>query len=237
MAKSPPSTKWPWLRRDSKRIASGFARVLLYEFDALEEHREFADSSLRQRVKSLESRVNKMIQGMTEEQRDEYYDHVYDEHINVTETLPQMQWYAQFLIVYSTFEHTLHELCRIVERRSGFNLSFKDLDGQGINRARNYLVKLAGVNAPFQSAAWNRALLLADVRNAIAHRNGEIEFSPKAAKSLSARLAKEQHIKLKQIAPDDDTARIVLDGEFVQQSIVELRKVLVDICNYELYES
>jgi len=225
------------VRHDRKRIASGFDRVLLSEFDALEEHREFADSSLRRRVKSLGSRINKMIQGMTEEQRSEYYDHIYDEHVNVTETLPQMQWNAQFLIVYSTFEHMLHELCRIVERRSDLNLSFKDLGGQGVTRARNYLFKLAGVESPFQSAAWTRALLLADIRNAIAHRNGEIEFSPKAGGSLSARLSKEAHIKLDRMTTDDNTARIVMDGEFVRASIVELRTVLVDICNYTLYEN
>lgn len=82
-----------------------------------------------------------------DEHRD-YFDYMYEEYVTATESLPRIQWYAQFLIVYSTFEHTLHELCRIVQRRSDFSLSFKNLEGTGIT-ARNYLVKVAGVKTPF----------------------------------------------------------------------------------------
>lgn len=225
------------MRQNSEKIAFGFDRILIYEFDVLKEHQTFAAKSLLKKQKALEAQVQEMTEGMDDEQRENYYDHMYDEYIEATESLPRLQWYAQFLIVYSTFEHMLHELCGIVKRRSDFDLSFKDLEGMGITRARNYLVKVAGVKSPFQSAAWNRALLLADIRNAIAHRNGEIDYQPNNPKSLSARLKNEKHLVLKQIIEEQEDAQIVLDADFVRESITSLREVIVDICNYELYKN
>lgn len=236
MPTTKPSAKQSWLRRNSQRIASGFDRILLYEFDVLNEHQTFAAKSLLRKQKALESEIKKMKANMDDEEQSGYIDHMHEEYVTATESLPRMQWYAQFLIVYSTFEHMLHELCTIVQRRSDFNLSFKDLEGAGITRARNYLVKVAGVEAPFQTAAWNRALLLAEIRNAIAHRNGEIDYQPKSTKVLSAKLKNEKHLKLKQIIAEQEDAQIVLNAEFVRQSIESLREVIVDICNFELYK-
>ncbi len=231
------STKRSWLGRNNQRIASGFDRILLYEFDVLNAHQTFAAKSLLRKQKALESEIEKMTANMCNEEQSGYIDHMHDEYVTATESLPRMQWYAQFLIVYSTFEHMLHELCRIVQSRSDFSLSFKDLEGAGITRARNYLVKVAGVEAPFQTAAWNRTLLLAEIRNAIAHRNGEIDYQPKNKKALSTKLKNEKHLVLKQIIAEQEDAQIILNAEFVRQSIESLREVIVDICNFELYKN
>lgn len=209
---------------------------MLYEFAVLKEHHEFASKSLLKMKKALEDQMEKIAAEPDADDIRYYYDYMYDEYVAATESLPRIQWYAQFLIVYSTFEHALNELCRIVQRRSKFGLSFKDLEGMGITRARNYLVKVADVQTPFQSAGWNRALLLAEVRNAIAHRNGEIEYQPKNKKSLSARLMNEKHLKLKQYFTEQEDAQIILEAEFVGESIDVLRKVVADICNFKLYE-
>ena len=114
-------------------------------------------------------------------------------------------------------------------------LSFKDLSGQGITRARNYLVKVAGIETPFQSSNWQRVKLLAEVRNALVHRNSEIEYTLSDMKSLSAKLAKEKHVNLYRVIPNQEDAEIILYYEFVKNSFTELRNVVADICNYELY--
>lgn len=237
MSDTAPVVKQSWLRQHNERIASGFDRILLYEFDVLKEHQTFAAKSLLRKQKALESEIQKMTADMNDVEQSGYYDHMHEEYVTAMESLPRLQWYAQFLIVYSTFEHVLHELCIIVKRRSDFELSFKDLEGMGITRARNYLVKVAGVQEPFQTAAWNRALLLADIRNAIAHRNGEIDFQLNNPKSLSARLKEEEHLVLKRIIAEQDDAQIILNAEFVRQSIENLRKVVADICNFKLYKN
>ena len=235
MNTSDASHKFSWLHGDKRRLAKGFDRILLYEFDVLEEHRKFALGSLLSRSRALERRVDKEIKGMSADDRRDYYDQAHDEYIEISETFPRLQWYAQFLIVYSTFEHALNYLCGVVQRRSKFSLTLKDLDGQGIVRARNYLAKVAGAKQPFTSAKWNRALLLGDIRNAIAHRNGEVPFEPKNPKSLSARASKVAHLKLTSYMRDDPDAQILLSDGFIKDAIADLRQVITDVCNYPLY--
>ena len=107
--------------------------------------------------------------------------------------------------------------------------------GLGIERAKNYLSKVAGVKTPFEKPSWQRAKLLGEIRNAIAHRNGEVDYPLYDKKSLGARLSKESHLQLKKHIPDQEDAELILSSEFIRQSIVELRDVLVNVCNYELY--
>lgn len=228
-----PKSRW---KTGRKRIGSVFDRVLLYEFDALEEHRSFAETSLKDTIKSLEKRVKEDVAAMDPDEHEAYHDQMYDQYVITNEILPRIQWNSQFLVVYSTFEHMLNQLCRVVQRRSGFDLSFKDLSGQGIERSKNYLSKVAGVKSPFQKPAWQRAKLLGDVRNAIAHNNGEIKMRPDDKSSLGPRLGNEKYLELKKLIPDEKDAQIVLKSEFVRESIIELRNMLVSICNYELYE-
>ena len=217
------------------RIAERGDRLLLFEFDALEVHRSFAKASLARAIKSLERRVAKEVADLDDDQRDAYHDHMYNEYDNVNEVLPRLQWNSEFLLVYSTFEHMLNELCRVVKKRSGFDLSFKDLGGSGIERAKNYLSKVAGVKTPFDKPNWQRAKLLGEIRNAIAHRNGEVDCLPNDKKSLGARLSKESHLQLKKHIPEQEDAQLILSSEFIRQSIAELRDVMVNVCNYELY--
>lgn len=231
----------PHIRRTQQKavaqIASGFDRILLYEFDYLEEHRAFAEKHFLRNAKSFEEQFSADLAEMDEDERRDYSDHMVDEYTTVVEVLPRLQWYAQFLVVYSSFEHALNELCGIVKNRSDFSLSLKDLEGQGIRRAANYLSKVAGVHSPFKSSEWNRALLLGEIRNAIAHRNGEIEFKPNDKGSLSHRIQGLHGLQLKQVVAGMDDAELVLDGTFVGDAIRGLRKVLTDIANYPLYEN
>lgn len=220
----------------STRIANGFDRVFLYEFDLLEAHRELAESHFMQSAKSFKERFQSEISALNEQDQDDYADFMAEEYSKVVEILPRLQWNAQFLVVYSAFEHALNELCAIVKRRSNFSLSIKDLEGMGIRRAANYLKKVAGVKTPFQTAEWNNAILLADIRNAIAHRNGEIDFLPKEKKSLYYRAKTIKNLEVTQTITNDPQANIILSAEFVRDSIKCLRKILTDIANYELYK-
>ena len=86
----------------------------------LEEHRKFALRSFHQHSVALEKKVVAEAKGMSKDEREEYYEHMHDEFVEITETFPRLQWYAQFLIVYSTFEDVLNRLCKVVQRRSSF---------------------------------------------------------------------------------------------------------------------
>lgn len=236
MTKSGSPNKVGWLSSDRRRLAAGFDRVLLYEFDMLEEHRHFVEVNFSSAAQKLNKRYIREIKAIRDaEQKATYAESMIDQYVSVVDELPRLQWYAQFLVVYASFEHALNQLCQIVKRRSNYSLSVTDLAGQGILRASSYLRKVAGVNSPFNTASWNRAVLLGEVRNAIAHRNGRIDLLPQTKSSLAFKLEKISGVRLKQLVPDQEDADIILEPVFVQEAIVTLRAVLADISNYELY--
>jgi len=218
-----------------QRIASGFDRLILYEFDALEDHRAHMEDSLSTAKRSVEKRIREASTSVRKDDQQDYADFLNEEYATFVEVLPRLQRYAQLLVIYAAFEHALDELCAIVKGRSGFTLSVDDLAGKGIVRARSYLSKVAGVHAPFETRAWNSAILLNKIRNAIAHQNGEIKFDPKNKGSLAYQVRSMPNIQLKQIVEGHEYTHIIVDADFVRDAIVTLKTVLTDIASYKLY--
>lgn len=222
------------IRRSLVQLASGFDRLLLIEFEALEAHRAFAEKHFTATARALEARFKREIAQMSETERYENHDLWIDEYETTVEVLPRLQWYAQFLVAYSTFEHSLQRLCEIVERRSHLPISYKELAGSGIQRASEYLKRMVAVKAPFASTEWQRALLLGEIRNKIAHANGAVTIRTKDQKSLYRRAKALKHLKFDESDGRAD-AVLVLDAEFVRTALEALQKVLIDVANYELY--
>jgi hypothetical protein len=236
MSTNKPAHVRRWIRMAQAPIASGFDRVLIYEFDLLEEHRAFTDRHFTSSAKQFEAQYQADLAEIDEGDRAHFAEHMIDEYTNMVESFPRLQWYAQFLVVYATFEHGMNELCKIVKNRSNFSLAFTDIKDLGITRAANYLRKVADVHSPFTTAAWNRALLLGEIRNVITHRNGQIDIDLANKKSLAFRIKGLSGLTLKQLVKEQEDAEIILNAEFVREAIADLRKVLRDVANYELYK-
>jgi len=215
------------------RLASGFDRLFLFELDALETHRDFAAKHFAATTKAFEERFSADISEMSDTERYEQQDLWRDEYETIMEILPRLQWHAQFLVVYSTFEHSLQLLCDVVKGRSQLPIAYKDLAGLGIQRASEYLKKMAGVKAPFATPEWQRALLLGEIRNKITHVNGNVPIQVEK-KSLYQRAKTLAHLKFDE-SEDKGEATLILDAEFVRLALETLKKVLVDVANYELY--
>lgn len=238
MRKNPPKemTK-PKSWRNQSQIAVGFDRIIFFEFDLLEEHRAFVQKYFSASLTKLETRFEKeMLSIVDPDDQAAYQDNLVDEYQRLSGDLPRIQWNAQFLVAYSTFENSLNALCRIVERRSGARLSFKDISGRGIVRAANYLSKVGNVKEPFETRDWQKALLYGEIRNAIAHQSGEIEYELTNKGSLAFRIQKVAGLELKQAFEGANDATIYLGPEFLSDAIRTLRKTIVDIANYELYQ-
>src|SRR6185437_15824128 len=92
--------------------------------------------------------------GLNEYEQDAYFRDVNDHWIETAETLPRLQWYSQLLIVYGYFEKTLNDVCAEFRSSENIKLSLADLHGHGIERARNYLVKVVGFEKAFSTSDW-----------------------------------------------------------------------------------
>jgi hypothetical protein len=215
------------------------------QFSAISQHIDFVNASIKQEQNKLELMARSFVE--TLDGCDNEKDSIYNAFINggsssfnyeysAINDFPQIQWRSEFLVIYSYFEHTLNRLCCEVQQKSKFKLLLKDLHGSGIERARDYLVKLANVEEPFITENWQRVKFLSKIRNQIAHNNCVIEYKIKEPKSLSAKLKNEQYIKLKQLFFNkNEEAEIMLSYEFLKHSVIELENFLMEISEYCLY--
>lgn len=238
MTDSIPNKLLELLRRDdrNKRLA-GALRYLLEDFALLEAHRRAVAEFFAAEQKRLDDRFEAELASLTQEQRAEYdNDHFADEIWLIETQLPRMQWYAQFLVVFGTAEAMLNKLCDFVQRRSQLSVAVKDMHGMGIERAALYLSKVVKVTSPFQAPAWQRAKLLAEIRNAIAHKDGELRAEKNNPKSLYMRVQGIDGLVTSSME-GDDTATIIINSDFVRDAIRDLRAVLTLVADYELYPS
>jgi hypothetical protein len=201
----------------------------LIQFDTLERLIKLGQNVLDAELNDLHSAMDEDYKAFeSEDDEGDYLAHVNDEYTEVTETLPCLYWYSQFLIAYSFFERALNALSISFQKQNGAAASLKDMSGQGIARARIYLAKVCGITAPFALPEWQRATLLTEIRNVIAHTSGYVDYLPNDKRALFSRL-KGEHIELKTEIANQEDAQIILTREFVLGSIKVYRVLLSEI--------
>ncbi|TOH91112.1 hypothetical protein CGI70_23555, partial [Vibrio parahaemolyticus] len=57
----------------------------------------------------------------------------------------------------------------------GLNCTLKDYSGSGIERAKNYLRKVAKIEVPTGTVSWGKVVEARDIRNIIAHNAGHLD--------------------------------------------------------------
>lgn len=104
--------------------------------------------------------------------------HIYDA---LSEHYPSMIRQAMFVSAYGRLEHLLNELCLRLQEERKLPITLKDLKGAGLQRAQQYLKKVCGLAFPDDGATWATITALAELRNVIAHREGDLKKSDKKA--------------------------------------------------------
>ena len=222
-----------WLYPSDYSIARGLDRLMLYEFGLLEEHRAFIAGHFDSRIAKYEARFQKQMEAIDDEyEQAQLADAMLDERYSLIEEMPKLQWQAQFMVVYATFERLINQLCEIVRRRSELPIAVSDLQGQGIVRASQYLQKMVGVKTPFKSPGWTKAQQLGRLRNAIAHSGGQIRRDDKQSIAAATQLKAVS----KSGFESDVYIDVAISPDLVASAIVTLREVISDIANYELYK-
>ncbi|OUS71060.1 hypothetical protein B5G52_12755 [Pseudoalteromonas sp. A601] len=91
------------------------------------------------------------------------------------EVFPQYQKQSFLLMLVSLFEDYLNQLCHSFHFEKGLSCTLKDFRGSGIERAKNYLRKIAEIEVPTGTAFWSKVIEARDIRNIIAHNAGHLD--------------------------------------------------------------
>ena len=228
-AKAPPANE-PDPR--SKRTANALARMFGYEFDVIDEHRVFVYGAIQRSMDSLNKKLATRLTKLGKESRALLDDQHYDEIHQLSQSFPRLQSYAQFLVAFATFEDALNRLCQFAQSRYAHRLSFRDLADQGVRRAANYFRKVVGYAAPFITPDWNRVLVLAELRNTLAHAGGRLSDEPNNKKSLVRRLHGVQGLSFVRPHPQQAELDVVLGEEFLSDAVACFRRVLVEVARF-----
>lgn len=161
---------------------------------------ELVEGALGQRLQELEAEVNSLeIANLGEIARSRA---IYD-HWNVQEEVPQVVRAALFLYAYAMFERTLRLIEDAVQDHLGLTSAVRDLRGDGIERSRVYLKKIAKLGFPDQSREWVEIRRFRVIRNVLAHRRGMLD---ETKDSLVREFAK---VHPEQLRIEEDEIRIL----------------------------
>ncbi|HCG7963887.1 TPA: hypothetical protein NJ520_004508 [Vibrio parahaemolyticus] len=149
-------------------------QVSLYFLSDLENFRVFVELSERHWSEEL-IKYNESDIEVNESVCWDRYKYRNDLGAHFQEVFPQYQKQSFLLMLVSLFEDYLNQLCHSFNFEKGLNCALKDYPGLGIERAKNYLRKVAGIEVPTGSVSWSRVVEARDIRNIIAHNAGHLD--------------------------------------------------------------
>ncbi|MCR1991403.1 hypothetical protein NSA31_06345 [Bacillus subtilis] len=113
-----------------------------------------------------------------EEEKERFWDYNSQDPYKYEIVHPQIIRKTIFLQAYFTFESYLNSVCDFQEKQLYLNFSYKDMHGQGIERAKLYLCKACGlITDAFSSNEWKTIRDYNTLRNAFVHNNGIVDKS------------------------------------------------------------
>lgn len=131
---------------------------------------------------------------------------------------PSLQRSSALSSIYSVFENELNRLCDRVQSAVGAGLRFQDLTGSGVERARNFLIKVGGFDLSASDKEWNTITKIREVRNCFVHADGILKSNDKATKVISAYAT--------------ETSLLVVQGQRVELLEGYLEEVVTGLLRY-----
>ena len=207
----------------------------LWELPTYFRHCMVSKQGLDEEIHQLEAHMAEELGQLTDLEQDAFFRNVNDRWIETSETLPRLQWYSSLMVVYGFFEKVLNDFCNELRDFDNLKLSLKDIHGQGVERARNYLVKVVGLGKTFSTSDWQSIKLLGVLRNSIAHRDGFVDFEPDSLKSTYSKLSEIKGVELRREVLNQEDAQIIFNEKVVIAAIEVfdsfIRKLIAEMEN------
>lgn len=162
-----------------------------------------------------------LIEHDEENDAHEYFGEMYQEIDSVNVPLFRS---STVVTMYSFLESSMNKLCRSLYKLKNYNIDLSELRGEGIVRAKSYLINFAGADFDVLNGDWSKLVALNLVRNCLVHNEGIINGS-------------RSENKLKNTV--DSTAgiysnhysEIIIEREYIDNCIDVIESFLLDLYN------
>jgi len=168
----------------TKRFAVlGHQRVSRYELEDMRAYSRLATALMTAESEKHTAHVDTIVDGMSEAEREAYFDTNSDTHELMLRRFPNQQQQSLVVLTYTVVETRLIAIARSLLRDAQPGLVLKDLAGDSpFKKARVVITKVAGLD--IEQRLWDRVEAYRLVRNAIVHNAGELPSPPPLVKRL-----------------------------------------------------
>jgi len=157
---------------------------------------------------------------------EEIIDDRFGKRIQYEGIFPMILWKSLFLSTYFLLENSLHQICKNLQKSNCYNLTLKDISGNGIFRSSLYLKKVCNIIKPFETQTWTEINDFNKIRNIFVHSEGILS---KSATDTIKVCEKYGQIQITEY--DDDNFIINIDSEFCKYSLTKIEKLINDVHN------
>ncbi len=139
-------------------------------------------------------------------------------------------FYASFAIMlYATIEGGLNRVCEALEFDLDLGLNYRDIAGQGIERAKKYIEKVARFPFPKDTKEWEQIRILNKIRNAFAHSEGALSDA-----RLAQELRRVEGIEVRERQLGDRTQyEIELSREYCGIALASAGNFFLELAHYD----
>jgi hypothetical protein len=157
--------------------ALGHQRVSRYELEDMRAYARLATALMTAESEKHAAHVGRVVDGMSEDEREAYFDTNYDTHELMLRRFPNQQQQSLVVLTYTVVETRLIAIARSLLRDAQPGTALKDLAGTSpFKKARMVITKIAGLD--IEQKLWDGVETYRLVRNAIVHNAGEFPSSP-----------------------------------------------------------
>jgi hypothetical protein len=99
----------------------------------------------------------------------------HDHWADLAHVFPQYHRRASFLMLFAMFEDDLNQFCKSIAAERKLTRSLNETSGRGIERAKVWLEKVAGLDLTAIGPGWLKIRQFRDLRNVLVHAAGFLE--------------------------------------------------------------
>jgi hypothetical protein len=163
------------------QLARAFAQRLF----KLRRFAVMVEETLVDRAAALDAELA-AAEGLAEHEREDLVDSYALDFLELGDELPTVLRYAVLTAADTAAEAFLNRTCEAYAEVTSTKIRVTDLKGSGIQRARDYLKKVAAVGFPGDESIWTTVTRLHELRNAIVHADGVVAPSRVELRKWSA---------------------------------------------------
>jgi len=135
----------------------------------------------------------------------------------IDDLFPQVHRSSLFLTIYAFFEFELDFLCGALGNYYKLNLKPSDLRGKGIERSKDYFLKVINIPFPSNVKEWVQICKLNLIRNLVAHSRGILLIDKQKDKEILKCIQNYEYINLHALV--DDRFFLRFDKKFCSSTV------------------